>query len=499
MSIRGSIIVAMAASLGAGMVPVAGQTASPVLAPVGRVMASQPAQAILPEPVSSTATRPARVSAGPSRLTSRPAALPTATQPATLRVDAPKYDFGKIWDSDTVTHTFELLNTGTRAVTIANVRSSCGCTTTDKWEKQVAPGEVWKLPVKFVAANRHGKTSKSITVDTDDPGARLVTFLLEGEVNPRFEMSPTQGVNFGTLRQDSQVKKSLRIASKSDEAVTIRNAKADTDLLKVSLRDIEAGRTYELDVETVPPLKVNSIRSKIVLETSLKEQPEVVVYANGYVQPRIVLMPQVVMIPQVEDKLQRRRLVLKASEEVTFHVKEVKASNAKIGVKTETVREGKEYQIWLTVPADVSLPSTGETVTVTTDDAEMPTVTARLQAYSAGRSPRHARHGDHAKPRYDLTAEDAVVPEPAGCFGFLRARRIAAAPRCAVRATAWRSNVGGRRAGGSGLEFIGQGAKPAGVEHPPQADQYGLGGVVAEAGGTGGARPLDYPAGQGVR
>ena len=38
--------------------------------------------------------------------------------------------------------------------------------------------------------------------------------------------------------------------------MSITSAKVDTDLLKVALREIEAGRKYELDVETVPPLKV---------------------------------------------------------------------------------------------------------------------------------------------------------------------------------------------------------------------------------------------------
>ena len=413
MSIRGSIIVVAVAATWLAMagMQATGQTPGPLLAPTGRVAISQPAPAAMQAQGPAVATRPTRIPAGRSRLASRPAAtLPASTQPAMLRVDAPKYDFGQVWDTDTVTHTYEVRNTGSRAVAITNVHTSCGCTTTDKWEKQVAPGEVWKLPVTFVAANRRGKTSKTITVDTDDPGARQVVLLLEGEIKLRFEISPAIAA-FGNVRRDAQARKTVSITNNSDEAVTIQGVKVDTDLLKVGIREIEAGRKYELDIETVPPLTVNNFRSTITLETSLKEQPKVTVQATGTVPPRITLMPQMIMIPQAQDREQRRRLVLKATEEVTFHVTGTKVSNPKIGVTVDTVHEGSEYQIWVTVPAGVTLPTSGEILTITTDDTVMPMLTARLQAYMAGRF-ASSRGQAATMPAIDAAAGEAKAPLP---------------------------------------------------------------------------------------
>jgi hypothetical protein len=341
------------------------------------------------------AARPATAPADWSRLASRPTMWGAANQPAALRVDNATFDFGKIWDSDTVSHTFQMVNMGSETVRILNVHATCGCTTTAKWEKQVEPGQTWDLPVKFVAANRRGKTTKSVVVDTDDPGARRVTFMLTGEITPRLEITPATSVNFGVLQQSSAIKKTLSIAVKCEEPVTLKNAKADTDLLKANLREVEPGRKYELDVETVPPLKVTNVRNKVTVETDSKEQPEISVPVYAYVQPRILLLPSALMVPQPLSDEFRRKVTLKATDDVTFHVKEAKVSSPQVGVKVETVREGQEYLIWLTVPAETTLAPAGEKLTITTDDAQMPMLTGTLRTFMAP-SPRNPLTGVRA-------------------------------------------------------------------------------------------------------
>ncbi len=133
--------------------------------------------------------------------------------------------------------------------------------------------------------------------------------------------------------------------------------------------------------ETVPPLNMASVRGKITIQTDLKDSPEVTVWAYGYVQPRIALLPQTIMVQQPLDREFRRRLVLKSAESVRFHAKEATASNAQLQVTLETVREGQEYSVWLTIPAGHVLPPAGETITIQTDDTRTPTLTASVRAF----------------------------------------------------------------------------------------------------------------------
>lgn len=386
MNTRGaSVWAAAAVVLWLGLESAVGQMTRPALKPVIRAVGSGPSAG------SGSATEPAAWP-GPA---SRSAMRSVASQPAMLRVDEPTFDFGKIWDSDTFTHTFKMVNTGSRTVNILSVHATCGCTTTGTWAKQVEPGQTWELSVQFVAANRRGKTSKSVVVETDDPGARRVTFVFEGEIMPRFEITPATSVNFGVLQQSSVASKTLSIFVKCEEKVTLTNARADTDLLKANLREVEPGRKYELDVETMPPLTVTNIRNKVLVETDSKEQPEISVPVYAYVQPRILIQPRTLMVPQPLNDEFRRRVVVRASEGVTFHVKEATASNPKVDVKVEPVREGQEYQVWLTIPAKTTLAPAGEELTVTTDDPQMPTLKGELRTF-VPQSPRNPVTGERA-------------------------------------------------------------------------------------------------------
>ncbi len=414
MSNQGRGIV-MLAAVGMAAALAMGQAAGPVPATAGRVTASRPtatpsigrglerrAAGTRPWDVAHPTSRPAARSGAASR--------PATSQPAMLRMETTQFDFGKVWDTETVKHTFEMTNAGSQAVAIRDVHTSCGCTKPEAYERQVAPGATWKLPIEFIAKGRRGKTSKTITVTTDDPGSPQVVFLLEGEITPRFDMKPGTAVNFGSLQRDAAEQKTLNIINQGEQAVILKGAKVDTDQLRVSLREVEAGRKYDLEVQTVPPLKAAKIRGKITVETDLKEMPELVVYAHAYVQPRISLMPQILMVPESGEHDFRRRFVVKAAAGVTIHVKDVKVSNPKVETKLETVREGAEYQIWVTVPVGQSLPAGGDTITITTDDAEMPVLTATMRPYSS-RMSRPLVAGA-SQPMRTLSSQPAVATMP---------------------------------------------------------------------------------------
>jgi hypothetical protein len=343
------------------------------------------------------ATRPAASSSQPAgvQVVSTPVGSAPG-QPDRIRVDEPEHDFGEIWDTAKVTHTFELVNTGDKPLDIFRVRTTCGCTTTDDWDQVVQPGATWKLPVTLVAANRRGKIRKTIMVDTSDPAQPQVAFNVEADIKPRFKYAPTQNVSFGRLEENSAVSRTLTITNQADQPVKLSNPTViNTDLLKVGLREIEPGHKYELHVETLPPL-TTSIRGRIKIETDLEALPELVVYAYGYVRPRIALMPSTILVPQPLQSEFKRRLLVRAAEGTTVHVKEVEVTSPKIETKVETGKQGQLYYIWVTVPAGTTIPDTGDTLTITTDDEKVPTLTAPIRALKT-------RSGSVNRPRRATT------------------------------------------------------------------------------------------------
>lgn len=80
------------------------------------------------------------------------AAMAQAKPDDVAKLNTEKYDFGKIKQSVPVVTYFEIKNISDKPLVVENTWGSCGCTTPEKIEKPIAPGETAKLKVNYNAA-----------------------------------------------------------------------------------------------------------------------------------------------------------------------------------------------------------------------------------------------------------------------------------------------------------------------------------------------------------
>src|SRR5881394_4072748 len=71
-------------------------------------------------------------------------------------------------DKQAVAH-FKYENVGNTPVHFKSVHASCGCTTAQTQNEQVAPGEKGEITATFNIGGRTGTQVKTVTVQTDDP------------------------------------------------------------------------------------------------------------------------------------------------------------------------------------------------------------------------------------------------------------------------------------------------------------------------------------------
>ena len=69
-----------------------------------------------------------------------------------VKFNTEKYDFGKLKHNVPATYYFEIKNISSKPIVIENTWASCGCTTPEKIEKPIMPGETAKLKVQYNAA-----------------------------------------------------------------------------------------------------------------------------------------------------------------------------------------------------------------------------------------------------------------------------------------------------------------------------------------------------------
>ena len=95
-------------------------------------------------------------------------------------------------DKQAVAH-FKYENVGNTPVHFESVHASCGCTTAQTQNEQVAPGQKGEITATFNIGGRTGTQVKTVTVRTDDPNpAHSTTVLtLKAVITPLLEIQPT--------------------------------------------------------------------------------------------------------------------------------------------------------------------------------------------------------------------------------------------------------------------------------------------------------------------
>jgi hypothetical protein len=102
-------------------------------------------------------------------------------------------NFGKVWDTDTLTGEFEFKNTGKSKLVFDLVKASCGCTTTELDRMEFEPGEGSTIKVEWHPKG-FGPQIKTITVTSNDEQEQYKRVMIQADIMPfaKFDPEPTR-------------------------------------------------------------------------------------------------------------------------------------------------------------------------------------------------------------------------------------------------------------------------------------------------------------------
>lgn len=84
-----------------------------------------------------------------------------------ITFDEVEHDFGTIMNGTPVETVFKYTNTGNSPLVVSNIKSSCGCTVPQDWNKEpLAPGESAHFTVKFNGKGAN-QVTKTVTLTTN--------------------------------------------------------------------------------------------------------------------------------------------------------------------------------------------------------------------------------------------------------------------------------------------------------------------------------------------
>ena len=101
--------------------------------------------------------------------------------PGKIELSAAEFDFGTIPNTGPVNQDFEVRNAGRGRLEIIGVSTSCGCTTAEVSDQQLAPGEATELIVTYdplAHDDATGQFMRIVYLRSDDPDTPEATLTI---------------------------------------------------------------------------------------------------------------------------------------------------------------------------------------------------------------------------------------------------------------------------------------------------------------------------------
>jgi len=240
-------------------------------------------------------------------------------------------------------------------------------------DRTIAPGQSEEVKVTVTTGRRSGPFSRTISATTNDAEHHKVTLTCAGAVLVPFQMKPS-AVSFGQLSPDAGPQQKTVTITRGDGGPLALEVLPPSDPnLRASLREIEPGERYELDVEVTPHWSKGSWRANLILKTGLAEVPQEKITVHGYIVPRLRAVPTRFTVPRGLPAERELRARLLWSDNRPGQTLEVTSSDPNTPVRIEE-RNEQQYVV-LSVPAGYEPPvNPRPVVTLKTDDPDAPTL-----------------------------------------------------------------------------------------------------------------------------
>jgi hypothetical protein len=181
---------------------------------------------------------------------------------AQLKWDQPQQKLSVKPGEKAVSAKYRFTNSSTSPVTIVDVRPSCGCTTATLAKKTYAPGESGEIDAKLNFAGHTGHQEKWIYVTTNSAGTEPMLLTLAVDIPPDITIEP----QFVMWRiGDPLTPKTIRVLVPDGFPTKIVAAQTDNPSIHVQLREVMAGKQWE--VKVTPAETKNLVKAIVSIRT----------------------------------------------------------------------------------------------------------------------------------------------------------------------------------------------------------------------------------------
>lgn len=262
------------------------------------------------------------------------------------------YDFGKVNEGESVKYTFKFKNNGTETLIIENVKSTCGCTLTGEYNKEVQPGASGEIPVELMTDGYPGEMSKIIKVLTNIPEKKEIGLTLQGTVYTPMSVNPKVLWILPNRTKPVSLSGSFTITNNTDKPLEILPITPSQKNVTADIITIEENKEFQIEITVNPPFKHERTEEMLKIQTNNPEKEYITLRYAYYLHAKVVVYPQSIFLePGMTVKNVARIINVDNYFSGPISIINPQVTGGTLEYKIEEPVKGKKYQIKLLFPA----------------------------------------------------------------------------------------------------------------------------------------------------
>lgn len=190
-----------------------------------------------------------------------------------LSVEQLEFNFGEIYQGESVAHAFQFSNQGDQPLIVTKVRSSCGCTAALASSRELAPGESGEIQANFDSTRFRGPISKTIYLYTNDSSRPVVQMFIKGTVKEMVKVTPKQ-LNLGSVSPGVPVVQEFTLLNQGEQPLLLKTPTTTALELQATVENLELGAGQEAVVRVAFTPKPGQVRFSGYVLVGVENAPQ---------------------------------------------------------------------------------------------------------------------------------------------------------------------------------------------------------------------------------
>jgi|GEM_PF-1002808 len=210
-------------------------------------------------------------------------------------IEQMEHHFGAVLEGQVLPFEFLIRNEGSAPLNILETKADCGCTVA-RYDRVIPPGEAGAFHVTVDTKGFRGEFTSRVLVVTDDPIRPRMVFTLLADIQTPFEVVGGDRIMLsGCAGNPFSTKKTVVSAAETPVRITGTSTTLPDGVLKTEVKELEAGKTFELTLTATPVEPSGRYSGRVILHTDHPVTKEILLGVRVYALPPANVDPEEVI------------------------------------------------------------------------------------------------------------------------------------------------------------------------------------------------------------